>query len=115
MSDPYQPILPRLLDAGYPKEEIFHHYSDLYVYVTPLTTQIIDDWCRENGCSKDWFCPIFKNQINGRLMYDCVAQYYEIEDNCENETYDCDSCVKDGDCRYQGIDGRPKWEDDEDK
>ena len=30
-------------------------------------------------------------------------------DNCENETYNCDACVKNGDCIEQGIDGRPKW------
>lgn len=29
-------------------------------------------------------------------------------DNCENETYNCDACIKNGDCIEQGIDGRPK-------
>lgn len=32
-----------------------------------------------------------------------------IFDNCQNETYNCDACVKNGDCIEQGIDGRPKW------
>lgn len=30
-------------------------------------------------------------------------------DNCENETYNCDACVKNGDCIEQGIDGKPRW------
>lgn len=36
---------------------------------------------------------------------------YDV-DNCENETYNCDACVKNGDCVEQGIDGRPRWEDE---
>lgn len=35
-------------------------------------------------------------------------------DNCESRSYDCDSCEKNGDCPDQGIDGRPKWQEDED-
>lgn len=42
-------LLERLLDAGYPKAEIYHHMSDLYVFVTPLTTKIISEWCDEKG------------------------------------------------------------------
>ena len=30
-------LLERLLDAGYPKDQVFHHCSDLYVFITPLT------------------------------------------------------------------------------
>ena len=29
-------LMKRLVDAGYPKEEFFHHYSDLYIFATPL-------------------------------------------------------------------------------
>ena len=36
-----------LIEAGYPKEEMDHHYSDLYVYVTPLTTKVIEEWCNK--------------------------------------------------------------------
>lgn len=35
-------------------------------------------------------------------------------DNCESKCFDCDSCRKNGDCPDQGIDGRPKWWEDED-
>ena len=36
--------MQRLLDAGYPREDVYHYYSDLYVYVTPLTTRVIKEW-----------------------------------------------------------------------
>ena len=70
-------LLQRLLEAGYPQEEMDHHESDLYVFVTPLTTKVIEDWCKEMGYDKDWHCPIFTDQITGRKMYDCAFQYYE--------------------------------------
>lgn len=35
---------------------------------------------------------------------DIVIRKYTF-DNCENETYNCDACVKNGDCIEQGIDG----------
>ena len=28
-------LIDLLLEEGYPKEEIFHHGSDLYIFVTP--------------------------------------------------------------------------------
>lgn len=43
---------------------------------------------------------------------DIVIRKYTF-DNCENETYNCDACVKNGDCIEQGIDGKPKWMEDE--
>lgn len=70
------PLMQRLLDAGYPASEIDHHESDLYVYVTPLTTQVIEQWCREHEYDRTWHCPTFYDQITGRLMYDCAFQYY---------------------------------------
>ena len=71
-------LLERLLEAGYPKENIYHYCSDLYVFVTPLTTQIIDKYCEENKINKSWHFPIFKDQITGKKMYECIFQYYEI-------------------------------------
>ena len=68
-----------LLDAGYPKIEMFHHYSDLYVFVTPVTTRVIDEWCNEHGYTKNLHCPKFKDRITGKLMYDCAFQCYEEE------------------------------------
>ena len=57
-----------LLDAGYPENEMFHHCSDLYVYVTPVTTRVIDEWCKEHGYAKSWHCSKFKDQITGKPM-----------------------------------------------
>lgn len=74
-----EPLMKRLLDAGYPAEEMDHHGSDLYVFVTPLTTRIIEGWCKEHGYSRTWHCPIFKDQITGRPMYDCAFQYFKQE------------------------------------
>ena len=73
-------LLQRILDSGYPKEDIFHHESDLYVYVTPTTTKIIKEWCVENDYSQDWHFHMFKDQITGRMMFDCAFQYYETEE-----------------------------------
>ena len=68
-----------LLDAGYPEGEMYHHCSDLYVFVTPITTRVIDKWCSEHGYTKSWHCPEFKDQITGKPMYDCAFQWYEEE------------------------------------
>lgn len=68
-------LMQRLLNAGYPREEMFNHESDLYVYVTPLTQKVINEFCEEYGYDKNWQCPIFINQIDGELMFDCAFCY----------------------------------------
>ncbi len=68
-------LMEKLIEAGYPKEKMDHHYSDLYVEVTPLTTKIINEWCQENRYDKNWHCPIFKDICTGNLMYDCAFQW----------------------------------------
>lgn len=68
-------LYDRLVKAGYPESEMYSWQSDLYVYVTPLTTRIIEEWCKENRYARYWHCPIFKDQITGRPMYDCIFQY----------------------------------------
>lgn len=70
-----RPLMQRLLEAGYPPEDIDHHESDLYVYVTPLTTRIINEWCKDNGYNRDHFCSVFKDTITERQMYYCEFQY----------------------------------------
>ena len=76
-----QTLIQRLIDAGYPKEQIFHHGSDLYVFVTPVTTKVIDRWLEENGWRKlkndPFLVSKFKDQITGSQMYDIAFQYYE--------------------------------------
>lgn len=70
----------RLVEVGYPKEEMFHHETDLYIYATPLTKKVVDKWCKENGFHREWHCHIFKDQITGRRMYDCAFQYNKKEE-----------------------------------
>lgn len=79
-------LLQRLLDAGYPKEDIHHHESDLYIFKTPLTTKVLEEWCEANGWNvglvkqKNCLFDIFTDQITGRKMYDIAFQYYEMGD-----------------------------------
>ncbi len=70
-----KPLMQCLLDAGYPQDQLFHHESDLYVFVTPLTTRVINEWCKEHNYSISWHFPIFKDRITGKPMYDCAFQY----------------------------------------
>ena len=80
-------LMERLLVAGYPPEVIDHHCSDLYVYVTPLTTRVITEWADENGYDSNLrdgvFVQTFKDQITGRKMYDIVFQYIPSLDKKE--------------------------------
>ena len=74
-----KPLLQMLIEEGYPKEEVFHHDSDLYVFVTPLTTSVIERWLAENGFRKDSFLlSTFRDNITGRKMYDIAFQWYSI-------------------------------------
>lgn len=77
-------LMERLLEAGYPPEDIDHYYYDLYVYVTPLTTKVILEWADENGYDNilrdEWFVQKFKDQITGRMMYDIAVQYIPSSD-----------------------------------
>lgn len=68
-------LMERLIEAGYPREEMYHHCSDLYVFVTPISTKIIDEWCNENRYRRQHHCPIFTDQITGKQMYDCAFQW----------------------------------------
>jgi len=68
-------LMETLIDAGYPREEMYHHCSDLYIFWTPTTVQIVDRWYKERGLNRALFVKQFKDQITGRLMLDCVFQY----------------------------------------
>lgn len=80
-------LMERLIEAGYPPEDIDHYYSDLYVYVTPLTARIITEWANENGYDNNlrdgWFVQTFIDQITGRKMYDIAFQYIPSLDRKE--------------------------------
>lgn len=68
-------LIETLIEAGYPKEEIYHHRSDLYIYKTHLTKEVIDKWFKENGLKKRLFVSEFTDQITGLPMYDIAFQY----------------------------------------
>ena len=65
-----------LLDAGYPKNRIYHYYSDLYIEAAPFTTSIIEKWYEDNNLSMEALCKKFKDNLSGSMMYDCFFQYF---------------------------------------
>lgn len=70
-------LIEALLEAGYPREEIYHHCSDLYIYITPTTTAVVNSWFEKSKLNKLVFVSTFKDLITGRPMYDIAFQYYE--------------------------------------
>lgn len=74
-------LIQMLIESGYPQEDIHHHESDLYVHVTPLTTKVLEDWCKANGWNpklvkeKSFLFGVFQDNITGRKMYDIAFQY----------------------------------------
>ena len=68
-------LMEKLIEAGYPKSDMFHHYSDLYVYCTPTTKRVIDRWFEESGLKRHLFVSTFTDQVTGRKMYDIAFQY----------------------------------------
>ena len=73
-----KPLMERLLEAGYPPEDIDHHDYDLYVYVTPPTTKVIKEWMKDNNYTDNLYGFLiqkFRDQITGRMMYDIAFQY----------------------------------------
>lgn len=68
-------LMEELVAAGYPIDEIFHHESDLYVYVTPVSTAVIEAYYKEMGWERTWNAPIFRDQITGKPMYDAAFQF----------------------------------------
>lgn len=63
-------LMEAILKSGYPPQDIANHESDLYVFVTKETTQVINDWSKQHNMNQDLFVSKFKDQITGRLMYD---------------------------------------------
>lgn len=79
-------LIEMLIEAGYPKEDIHHHDSDLYIFVTPLTTKVLEDWCKENGWNtglvkkESLLFSKFRDNITGKKMYDIAFQYTGISE-----------------------------------
>ena len=68
-------LMEKLEAAGYPREEMYHHELDLYVFITPLTKRVIGEWFKENGLTRSLFVSTFRDQITGKPMYDVAFQY----------------------------------------
>lgn len=68
-------LMEALEEAGYPREHMFNHCSDLYVFITPLTKRVVDKWFKDEGLEKSLFVSTFHDQITGKGMYDIAFQY----------------------------------------
>lgn len=68
-------LMDMLREAGYPEGEMFHHESDLYVFVNTLTANVIGRWLDERGYSDKRMVDVFRDKKTGRLMYDLPFQY----------------------------------------
>ena len=68
-------LMEKLEAAGYPRKEMYHHESDLYVFLTPLTKRVIDEWFKEEGLTRSLFVSTFRDQITGESMYEVDFQY----------------------------------------
>lgn len=78
MSDTYMKgptLYQRLIAAGYPESDMFNHESDLYVFKTDITEQVIDEWLSQNGLDKALFVKTFKDNITGKPMFDIAFAY----------------------------------------
>lgn len=64
---------------------------------------ILCDFCEVNECEK---CIV--QHLIDDAHSECSGDE-NSENNCDNKVYNCDSCVKNGDCLEQGIDGKPRF------
>ena len=79
-------LMERLLEEGYPPEDIHHHDYDLYVYITPLTIRVLKAWMKDNNYTDNlngFLIQKFRDQITGRKMYDIAFQYIPSSDKKE--------------------------------
>ena len=83
-------LIEMLLAKGYPKSDIDHRESDLYIYDTPLTREVLKEFCVSNGWNNiaeslkykkvnEFVLSTFKDNLTGRAMFDCFGQYYDFE------------------------------------
>lgn len=84
-------LMEAILKSGYPSQDISHHESDLYVFVTKETTQVINDWFKQHNMNQDLFVSKFKDQITGRLMYDLAFAFEPYWEEKRNQYKDEDT------------------------
>ena len=68
-------LMKMLQDAGYPLEKMYHWQSDLHVFATKETDEVINRWCAVNGYNRELFVKTFRDNITGRTMFDIAFQY----------------------------------------
>lgn len=68
-------LFEALLDNGYPRNEIYNHYSDLLIDATPRAARIIGKWLKKNNYHEDLWVEKFTDQITGKPMYSVAFQY----------------------------------------
>ena len=96
--DDWNALDVKLVDRG-GREQLL--CSIEYEDMKGLRTLVYDDESAE---------PVFvqKNGFDGEIPAED-----EGPDNCEKKTYDCDLCRKNGECSQQGMDGRPRFLEEE--
>ncbi len=78
----------RLIEAGYPESDMFHHETDLYVYDTPLTREVVKKYCIDQGWDRlsktldrtdidELVIKTFTDNITGKRMLDLAFQWYD--------------------------------------
>lgn len=68
-------LMKKLLDAGYPKTELRHYCSSLFVHPSPLVEQVIDDYCHENDIDMKSFVTPFYDHWTGTTMLELYDKY----------------------------------------
>lgn len=68
-------LMEALAKSGYPREQMFDHCSDLYIFASPKTKEVIIEWFMRQGLDWTVFAKPFKDQVTGRQMYDIAFQY----------------------------------------
>lgn len=64
-------LMKAITAANIPPEHIDHHATDLYLKVTPVTTEIINNYQYKNLVTK------FIDNINHELWYEIPFAYYK--------------------------------------
>lgn len=78
-------LMETLEKAGYPREQMFHHCSDLYVFATRTTQSVIREWFKQQGLNRALFVTTFEDLMTGRTMYDIAFQYTPYWERCVNK------------------------------
>lgn len=68
-------LMKKLLDAGYPKMELRHSCTSLFVYCTPLVESVINEYCKENKVDRESFTMLFRDSYSGKMMYELYDKY----------------------------------------